>query len=313
MTKVFINGSSGTTGLRIRERLAARDDLELIILPDAQRHNPAAVKEAINSSDVTFFCLPDDAAREALALVENPDTVVLDTSTAHRTAPGWVYGFPELGRAEAIKKSKRIAVPGCHASGFNALVTPLVQRGALRQGTPLASFSLTGYSGGGKKMIAQYESPDRPADFTAPRQYGLTQAHKHLPEMVSVSGIGVEPGFCPIVAPFYSGMEFTVELFARDLMPGVTAETVKSIYAEEYRGPVVRYEDVSDSGFLSAAAMSGRDDMAVAVYGSGERILLTAVYDNLGKGASGAAVQCMNLAIGCEMTKGLVLKGDDAK
>ena len=313
MTKVFINGSSGTTGLRIRERLAARDDLELIILPDEQRRDPAAVKAAINSSDITFFCLPDDAAREALMLVENPDTVILDTSTAHRTALGWVYGVPELGRAEAIKKSKRIAVPGCHASGFNALITPLVARGALRRGTPLASFSLTGYSGGGKKMIAQYESPNRTADFAAPRQYGLTQTHKHLPEMVSVSGIGAVPGFCPIVAPFYSGMEFTVELFARDLMPGVTAETVKSIYAEEYHGPVVRYEDVSDGGFLSAAAMSGRDDMAIAVYGDGERILLTAVYDNLGKGASGAAVQCMNLAIGCEMTKGLVLKGDDAK
>lgn len=310
MTKVFIDGSSGTTGLRIHQRLEARGDILLLKLPEELRKDPQAVSIAINDSDICFLCLPDEASRQAVALVKNPDTVILDTSTAHRTAPGWTYGFPELSpaHAAALRRSKRIAVPGCHASGFIALVAPLVGEGVISPDAHLSCFSLTGYSGGGKKMIAQYEQPGRGALLDAPRQYGITQQHKHLAEMTAVTGMSAVPAFCPVVGDFYSGMEVTVPLFAADLKNGAGMDTIKNIYRALYSGPVVKYVDGGDeAGFLSAAALSGKDSMEISVYGNEERILLTARYDNLGKGASGAAVECMNIVMGAEPQRGLEL------
>ena len=240
-------------------------------------------------------------------MIENDHTTVIDTSTAHRTAPGWVYGFPEVGGLrEKIRQSRRIANPGCHASGFIALVAPLVRAGLLDAGAQLTCFSLTGYSGGGKKMIAEYEGSDRNPLLDAPRQYGLSQQHKHLPEMAAISGLNAPPCFCPIVADFYSGMEVSVPLFASQLR-GTPAQ-IREIYRETYAGPVVRYVEVGDEGgFLSAAALSGSDGMEISVSGNDGRILLTARYDNLGKGASGAAIQNLNLLLGADETAGLVL------
>ena len=305
MTNVFIDGSAGTTGLRIAERLAARRDLNLIRLPEALRKNPAARKEAINSADIVFLCLPDDAAREAVALVSNPRVKIIDTSTAHRTAPGWVYGFPELaGQREKLAAATRIANPGCHARGFVALVAPLVQQGILEPGALLSCFSLTGYSGGGKKMIAAYEDSARSALLDAPRQYGLTQQHKHLKEMKALCALENEPVFCPIVGDFYSGMEVTVPLFARQV--NGTADDIRDIYRTYYTDGLVRFTETPDSdGLLSAAALAGRDDMEISVFGNDTRILLTARFDNLGKGASGAAIQNLNILLGIDQAMGL--------
>ena len=305
MTKVFIDGSAGTTGLRIGERLASRQDLSLICLPEALRKDPAARADALNSVDIAFLCLPDDAAREAVAMIENPHVKVIDTSTAHRTDPAWVYGFPELrGQREKIASSNRIANPGCHASGFVALVAPLVQAGVLPKDVPLTCFSLTGYSGGGKKMIAQYEAPDRSPLLKGPRQYALTQQHKHLKEMEAVCGLAQSPVFCPIVADFYSGMEVTVPLFAKDI--GGSAEDIRALYQSYYHGGLVRVDDSTDpDGMLSAAAFSGRDDLQLGVYGNEDRILLVARFDNLGKGASGAAIQNMNILLSLPGDSGL--------
>ncbi len=307
---VFIDGSAGTTGLRIYERLSARKDLELMTLPEVLRKDPAARKQALNSCDAVFLCLPDGAAMEAVSFIENDRVVVLDTSTAHRTNPDWTYGFPELGQEVTgdIRQSKRIAVPGCHASGFIALVAPLVRAGLLAADSRLTCHSITGYSGGGKKMIAQYEAADREALLGAPRQYGLTQSHKHLKEMKALCGLEKEPIFCPIVSDFYSGMVVTVPLFREDLAPGVTAADIRALYEKKYTGPMVTYKDQMDEdGFLSGAGCSGKDSMEITVAGNEERILLLARYDNLGKGASGAAVQCLNLVLGCEPTEGLEL------
>jgi N-acetyl-gamma-glutamyl-phosphate reductase len=309
MKRIFIDGSSGTTGLRIHERLAQRQDIELVSIPEALRKNEKAKREMLNDGcDIAFLCLPDDAAREAVALVENPDVVVLDTSTAHRTDPRFVYGFPELSpaRRQAVASAKRIAVPGCHASGFIALVYPLVEAGLIEPDTALVCHSLTGYSGGGKKMIAQYQAPDRDKLLDAPRQYGLNQTHKHLKEMVHVTGLSKAPIFCPIVADFYSGMEATVALFGSDLH-GSMAD-IQAAYAAKYNTPIVRYvENAQEDGFLSAGALSGLDRMEISVVGNEERILLTARYDNLGKGASGAAVECLNLVLGADPATGLEL------
>ena len=306
MKRVFIHGAAGTTGLRLADRLEGRTDIELLLLPDDQRKDPAACAEAMNASDVVFLCLPDAASREAVAALTSPDTVVLDTSTAFRTADGWTYGFPELSGRETVAHAKRIAVPGCHASGFIALTAPLVKAGLLAKNALLSCFSLTGYSGGGKKMIAEYEGASRNPLLDAPRQYGLGQQHKHLPEMKRYAGLDSEPVFCPIVADFYSGMEVTVPLHRSQLAGG--AADVKEALRSFWAGPVVRYTEADDeAGFLSAAAMSGLDSMTVSVQGNNDRILLTARYDNLGKGASGAALQCMNLVIGAEETAGLKL------
>ena len=305
MTKVFIDGSAGTTGLRIYERLGNRSDLELMILPDALRKDPAARAEMLNSADIAFLCLPDQAAREAVSLVTSPNTVVIDTSTAHRTNPDWAYGFAELtGKRAAVQASHRIANPGCHASGFVSLIAPLVEQGLLKADAKLSCFSLTGYSGGGKNMIADYESPDRNPLLKGPRQYGLTQAHKHLPEMMKICGLDNAPVFCPVVGDFYSGMEVTVPLFASDLKGGI--EEIKNLYKSYYSSGLVKFAEEADpDGMLSAAAFSGRDDMSVSVYGNDDRIILVSRFDNLGKGASGAAIQNMNIVLGIDESTGL--------
>ena len=311
MKRVFIDGSAGTTGLRIRERLAARDDLELVVLSDDLRKDVEARRRALNEADVAFLCLPDAAAVEAVELVSNPDTVVIDTSTAHRTSDGWAYGFPELaGHRELIAAAKRIANPGCHATGFIALVEPLVRNRLLPIDVQLCAFSLTGYSGGGKKMIADYETAGTNLHIGG-RQYALGQAHKHLPEMTKVCGLVNEPCFSPIVVPHLSGMEVSVQLFGHQFCkPGTTVEQVKDVYREYYGGVgLVNFVDdpaAAEGGFLSSAAFSRRDSMEVSVYGNDRRLVLVARFDNLGKGASGAAIQNMNLALGCEETKGLI-------
>ena len=309
--KIFIDGKAGTTGLRIFERLENFKGIEIITLSEEKRKDIAARKEALNSADIAFLCLPDDAARESVSLIENDNTVVIDTSTAHRTDETFAYGFPELSKKhrEKIENSKRIAVPGCHASGFIALVYPLVESGILGKNENLSCFSLTGYSGGGKKMIAEYEDMERDELLDAPRQYGLTQQHKHLKEMKAISKIENAPVFCPVVAPFYSGMEVTVPIFKNMLKSGTTIEDIKNIYKEKYQGPIVNFSENNDeSGFISAGAYSGADSMEISVYGNEDRIILTARYDNLGKGASGAAIECLNIVLGQDETTGLVIK-----
>lgn len=305
--KVFIDGKAGTTGLRIYERLESFQGIELISLSEEKRKDRESRKEALNSADIAFLCLPDDAARESVSLIENENTVVIDTSTAHRTLETWAYGFAELSPAHRnkIKNSKRIAVPGCHASGFISLVYPLVEAGALDGTENLSCFSLTGYSGGGKKMIAEYE--EEPDELLgAPRQYGLTQNHKHLKEMVKISGLENAPAFCPIVSDFYSGMEVTVPVFKSDLKNGFDIEKIKEVYKNKYNGPLVKYEEnLSEEGFISAGLLSGKDNMIISVFGNEDRIILTARYDNLGKGASGAAVECLNIVLGNEDTYNL--------
>lgn len=306
MKKVFIDGSAGTTGLRIHERLAERKDIEVITLSDEKRKDVAFRKEAINNSDISFLCLPDEAAREAVSFIENENTVIIDTSTAHRTLESWAYGFPELSdkHLEKIKNSKRIAVPGCHASGFIALIYPLVEKGVISSDALLSCYSLTGYSGGGKKMIGEYEDESRDVLLDAPRIYGLTQEHKHLKEMKAITGICNAPVFMPVVAPFYSGMLVSVPLFISEIKG--TAEDIKNIYKEKYNRGMVSYkENIDKGGFLSAAASSMRDSMEITLCGNEERITLEAVYDNLGKGASGAAIECMNIVLGNPPSFGL--------
>ena len=307
MYKVFIDGSAGTTGLKIVDRLSERKDIELIKLTEELRKDLTARKDALNSADVAFLCLPDAAAIEAVSLIENEKVKVIDTSTAHRVNPAWEYGFPELnGRRERIANSKRIANPGCHASGFIALIEPLITNGILDKNAYLTAFSITGYSGGGKKMIAEYQSTERPELFDAPRQYGLGQTHKHLPEMKAVCGIENAHCFCPIVADYDRGMEVTVPLFAKDIKGGINA--VKDLYKSIYSGEIVKYVDGADeSGFLSANKMRGKDGMEISVYGTDERVILVSRFDNLGKGASGAAIQNMNILLGCDEKSGLVL------
>ena len=306
MTTVFIDGSAGTTGLRIRDRLADRKDLRLMILPEDLRKDPSARADALNSADISFLCLPDTASIEAVSFVTDPHGVIIDTSTAHRTAEEWIYGMPELsGQREKIALAKRIANPGCHATGFIALIPPLVENGLLSSDVRLSAFSLTGYSGGGKKMIAEYEVPDTDPLYRAPRQYGLGQTHKHLPEMSVVCGLQHAPVFCPIVAPYYAGMEVTVPLTPADT--SASPEEIRKIYRDYYHSGLIRFAEAPDeNGFLSAGAMAGRDSLEVSVFGNGERILLISRFDNLGKGASGAAIQNMNIALGLDEAEGLV-------
>ena len=310
MKKIYIDGQAGTTGLRIRERLAERNDVTVLTLPEDKRKDTEARREMLNTADIVFLCLPDAASREAVAMIENPGVRVLDTSTAHRTNPAWAYGFPELGEDfyEKIRSSARIAVPGCHASGFIALVRPLVQAGLLAPSAHLTATSLTGYSGGGKSMIADYESPDRATLLDAPRQYALGQSHKHLPEMKAYTGLDTPPVFLPIVGDFYAGMEVTVPLFGSDLQ-GASPADILALYHKAYDGsPLVRVAEAADeSGFLSAAAMAGKDSMELSVYGNPDRMIAVARYDNLGKGASGAAVECLNILLGADPTSNLIV------
>jgi len=311
MTKVFIDGKAGTTGLKIFDRLSCREDLELLTLPEELRKDTAARKEMLNTADIAFLCLPDAAAREAVSLIDNPDTVVIDTSTAHRTNPDWAYGFAELSEEfeDRIRKSKRIAVPGCHASGFIALVYPLVKTGIISEDTLLNCFSLTGYSGGGKQMIADYESNDRDTALSSPRQYGIAQSHKHIPEMMSVTGIKNAPCFSPVVADYFCGMQVTVPLHKSQLNAGFTIDSVKDVYRNLYTDNMVTFvESMDESGFICANSLSEYDNMKITVVGNEDRILLIAVYDNLGKGASGAAVECMNIALGLSKTTSLQIK-----
>ena len=303
MKKIFIDGKAGTTGLRIYERLNDRKDIEIILLSEEERKDHEARKKALNSCDIAFLCLPDDASREAVSMIENPDVTVIDTSTAHRTLDGWCYGFPELSEDlnEKLKNSKRIAVPGCHASGFIALVKPLIDNGFISCEELLTCHSITGYSGGGKKMIAEYQEETRDELLDAPRQYAITQQHKHLKEMQAITGLKNSPIFCPIVSDFYSGMMVTVPVFASQLKNSKTIQDIKDLYSSKYASSIVKYtENIDDNGFVSAAKIKGTDAMLIGVAGNEERILLIALYDNLGKGASGAAVECMNVVLGTD-------------
>ena len=303
MTTVFIDGSAGTTGLRIYDRLSAREDLSLLILPDEVRKDPAARAEALHKADIAFLCLPDAAAREAVALAEGSDTVIIDTSTAHRTEAGWAYGFPELSTAhrEAIHTSKRIANPGCHASGFIASVYPLVQGGVIAPDFPLTAYSLTGYSGGGKTLIAEYEDKDRDPRHDSHRIYGTTLTHKHLPEMKVICGLSGAPVFSPILGDFYAGMATSV------LLPGFRAADVWDCLSAHYAGQqMVTVAPLGgDESVIYASTLAGKDTMRLIVTGHETQTIVTALFDNLGKGASGAAIQNMNIVLGVEESTGL--------
>lgn len=313
-TKVFIDGSEGTTGLRIYERFAGREDIELLAIDSELRKDVNERKRLINQSDITFLCLPDAAARESVSLLENEQVKIIDASTAHRTEPGWAYGFPELSKEhrEAVRTGSRIAVPGCYASGFIALVYPLVVGGILPKDYPVSCFALSGYSGAGKKTIAAYEGKDRPKELESGREYALTQQHKHLKEMWKITGLTRMPLFSPIIDDYYSGMVVSVPLYADMLAGAQTLGKLISYYTEYYQGETfIRVSGPEDEaaagGFLAGNALSGWDGMKIYVTGNEERIVLSSQFDNLGKGASGAAIQCMNLMLGCEETRGLNL------
>ena len=313
-TKIFIDGSEGTTGLRIHERFKNRDDIELLTIPTELRKDLNERKRLINASDITFTCLPDAAAIESVSLVENENVRIIDPSTAHRTEEGWAYGFPELSKKHrlAIQTGKRVAVPGCHATGFISLVYPLIAGGILPSDYPVSAFSLTGYSGGGNKMIAEYEDEKRLREYDAPREYALSQGHKHLKEMMKITGLNKKPLFSPIVADYYSGMVVSVPLYAELLNGSITPEKLQDFFADYYMDErfirVMPYGAESENGgFLSANTCSGWDGLQIYVTGNPDRILLSARFDNLGKGASGAAIQCLNIMLGCEENKGLNL------
>ena len=307
--KIFVDGSAGTTGLRILDRLAGRPELELVSLPEANRKNLDARAEACAKADLVFLCLPDAASREIVPLI--PANVrVLDTSTAHRTAPGWVYGLPELaGQRARIVEAARVAVPGCHATGFAVLAAPLVQMGLLPPDYPFTVTSLTGYSGGGKSMIADYRADGRPAALDSPRSYGLGLHHKHLPEMQAVCGLAAPPAFVPVVADYYCGMQTILPLhMALAKAPaGELARALAGYYAGQSQITVHPLGEVPENGFLASNALAGSDRLEIYCTASpdGSQMLLAALFDNLGKGASGAAVQCMNLMLGLPETAGL--------
>ncbi|MGN1234863.1 MAG: N-acetyl-gamma-glutamyl-phosphate reductase [Christensenellaceae bacterium] len=302
MKKVFIDGKEGTTGLQIYDRLASRPDITLLTLPEEQRKDTAARKEKLNEADIVFLCLPDQAAKEAVCLIENETTKVIDASTAHRTAEGWAYGFPELDEAhrQAVCSAKRVANPGCHASGFIALVYPLVKAGLVSPDYPFVCHSVTGYSGGGKKMIAQYEAERTDPALNAPRQYGLGLMHKHLPEMTKVCALTRSPIFNPIVADYYGGMCGTVPVFADLMQKRMGKEELRAFFTEYYAGQNFISVAQEEESFLSANAFVGTNRMEIYVGGNDDRLLLAARFDNLGKGASGAAVQNMNLMLGLD-------------
>ena len=305
--KVYIDGKEGTTGLQIYERLSARQDIELLLIDEDKRKDARERGKLLNAADLAFLCLPDQAAREAVELVANDHTRIIDASTAHRTAPGWAYGFPELrGRRDRVLAARRVANPGCHATGFLSGVAPLVELGVLPADYPLTCYSLTGYSGGGKKMIAQYEGEKTP-DLFSPRTYGLNLEHKHLPEMTAQAGLTQPPVFCPVVDDYYKGME-TVTMFHNRLLRGApTARDLCDMLGAYYEGQALVH--VAPFGEhpaqLAANAMAGRDDLTLYVCGDGARTAVIALFDNLGKGASGAAVQNMNLMLGFAETAGL--------
>ena len=307
MAKVFIDGSAGTTGLQIHARLMARSDIQLLTIDEDKRKDPAERQRLMNEADVVFLCLTDAAAIEAAQLVTNPDTVVIDASTAHRCNLDWTYGFAELGLREKIAGAKRIANPGCHATGFISLVHPLVKSGLLPKDALLHCASLTGYTGGGKKMIADYEAEDRPVALASPALYAVGQSHKHLPEMKLLCGLDTEPVFCPIVDDYAKGMATTLMLHKSQLKPGTTLEMVWQALSDFYKGQklvTVRAWD-APQGSIYANTRDGMDSLEIIVSGNDERMTITALFDNLGKGASGAAIQNMNIALGVDEATGL--------
>ena len=310
--KIYIDGKDGTTGLQIYDRLAARDDIDLLLIDEDKRKDPAERKKLMAAADIVFLCLPDAAAVEAVALAVGTNARIIDASTAHRTAPGWVYGFPELqpGQRKAIAEAKYVANPGCHATGFIAIAAPLVQAGVLPADADLCCFSLTGYSGGGKKMIAQYEAAEKGEALYSPGLYGLGQNHKHLPEMQKLCGLKKPPVFTPIVDDYYKGMAATVPLHRSQLRGVSTLHQVWQVLADHYAGErLVRVapEGSADAGTkLYGNAGAGDNGLTLVAAGNDERFTITALFDNLGKGASGAAVQNMNLMLGLEETAGLL-------
>lgn len=312
--KIFIDGQEGTTGLKIVERFKSRDDVTLIKINEEKRKDTEERKRLINESDYTFLCLPDSAAIESVKLLENPNVKIIDASTAHRTASGWAYGFPELSKVhrEKIKNSKRVAVPGCYASGFISLVYPLLQDKVMAPYHPVICHAVSGYSGAGKKGIAQYESENKPFEFNSPRQYALTQEHKHLKEMKIISGLSYIPMFNPIVDDFYEGMVVSIPLITRTLAKKTSLQSMWEIMKEHYKDEYfvevmpINGEGVLENGFLPANTLAGTNKMQIFVCGNDERILLASRFDNLGKGASGAAVQCFNIMMGIDEKTGLI-------
>ena len=312
--KIYIDGQEGTTGLKILERFEGRNDIELLRISEDKRKDSQERARLINMSDYTFLCLPDDAAREAVSFADNDHVRIIDASTAHRTNPDWAYGFPELSpeHREKIAKSNRVAVPGCYASGFASIVYPLVNHGIISDDFPVFAYATSGYSGAGKKAIAVYEGEDKPFEYGSPRQYALSQQHKHLPEMQAVSGLKYKPMFDPIICDYFSGMVVSVPIQTRLLGNGVTAKQVQEMYAEHYKDaklvevmPLMS-EDEQKSFFLASNTLSGQNKIQVFVFGNDEQMLLCSRLDNLGKGASGAAVQCLNIMMGIDETVGLV-------
>lgn len=307
MRKVFVDGQAGTTGLRIAQMLSARKDVSLLTIDPALRKDANARKAMLNDVDVAFLCLPDEAAREAAQMVENENVVVIDASTAHRTAPGWDYGLAELSAAHraAIATSKRIAVPGCHATGFVAAVYPLVRQGYLAPDALISCHSITGYSGGGVKMIAEYEAPERSPLLFSPRQYALGLSHKHLPEMMKVTGLSHPPVFNPIVCDFYAGMAVSVPLHTAQMQTPMGRRELKAMLEAFYDGQrYVQVRELPEDGFLAGNEAAGTNELHLYVGGNDKQVTLISVLDNLGKGAAGAAMQCMNIALGLDETAG---------
>lgn len=311
--KVYIDGQEGTTGLKILERFEGRNDIELLKIDGEKRKDPAERKRLINSADFVFLCLPDAAAREAVSFVENNHVRIIDASTAHRTDPGWAYGFPELSpeHREKIRNSKRVANPGCYASGFISICYPLVKAGVLPQFYPVFAYATSGYSGAGKKAIAAYESDDKPEELLSPRQYALDMNHKHLPEMQKISGLAYKPMFNPIVDNYYSGMVVSIPLQGRLLQKRFTPEQIRDVLYDNYKDS--NFVEVKPAGsecvpdgFLTSNGLSGTNRMEIYVFGDYDQMLLCSRLDNLGKGASGAAVQCLNIMMGIDETTGLI-------
>lgn len=310
MKKIFIDGKEGTTGLRIAQRLNERDDIELLKIDPEKRKDTAERARLINESDITFLCLPDSAAREAVSLVNNSGVVIIDASTAHRTLPGWAYGFPELSgeRRRQIEQSSRIAVPGCYASGFNSIVYPLVKNGFISPDYDIVCFALSGYTGAGKKGIAQYEDESRDTELDSPRLYALTQEHKHLKEIKAVSGLSKEPIFSPIICDYPQGMVVSVPLYTDKMNKKYTLQDIYEMFAGHYSDTdIVKVRKPGyTQGMIGSNNFAGRDDMEIEISGNGDRIVITSRFDNLGKGASGAAIQCMNISMGIDEKTGLV-------
>ena len=308
---VYIDGKEGTTGLQIYDRLAGREDIELLLIDEDTRKDAAERKKLMNAADLVFLCLPDAAAVEAVELVENPNTRIIDASTAHRTAPGWVYGFPELGEGqrEAVRTAKRVANPGCYATGFISLAAPLVKGGLLAADAPLVCHAVSGYTGGGKKAIAQYEAQEREAELVSPRHYAVTLAHKHIPEMMQVCGLKRKPIFMPMICDFPQGMVVTVPVFLDMLKGEQSLDSLRKLYRDFYAGSrfvTVRPDDAPACGFIGSNNLTGTNDLQIFVCGNEEQVMLASRLDNLGKGASGAAVQNMNIMLGFQEEAGLV-------